>query len=106
MSYFTETKEPAWYLRLVNLAQDASAESLWSPDELAEVWICQLNASVPKCVEELSVVHAMHCQTLCDQATPPIRSIRDLIASSSPDLQLLSMVARWIEQTLADTDEL
>lgn len=106
MSNHTDTKDPAWYLRLINLAQDSTAQPLWSPDELAEVWTCQLNASVAKCVEELSLVHAIHCQTLCAEATPPIANIRDLIASPSPDLQLLSMVARWIEQMLADTDEL
>lgn len=106
MRDFTEQNDPAWYLRLVKLAEDPGAQSMWAADELAQLWHHQLEANVPKCVEELSLVHALHCQTLCAGAVPPIKSLRDLFLRHAPDVQVLAMVAKWMERALGDPEEL
>ena len=105
MCDFAEQNDSAWYLRLVKLAEDPGAQSMWAADELAELWHHQLEANVPKCIEELSLVHALHCQTLCGSAVPPITSLRDLFARQAPDIQVLTMVARWMERALGDPEE-
>lgn len=99
-------RDPEWYLRLVDLAQDTTAIPLWSPEELQEIWAHQLNSSVIRCIEELSPVHALQCQSVCNAVTPRIQTMRDLITRADAPEQLLTMVAKWMQRALGDTDEL
>ncbi|CAN5524955.1 hypothetical protein BH09PLA1_BH09PLA1_23170 [soil metagenome] len=102
---FASTHDPGWYLRLVNLAEDSTAAPLWSPEELREIWTHQLDASITRCIEELSLVDALQCQSICAAAEPPITAIRDLFARPDPPLELLRMLAKWMQRTLGDTEE-
>src|SRR5687768_17616259 len=94
MSNFAEGRDPTWYLRLVDVAQDSGAVPTWSQADLADVWKHQLDAGVAKCIEELGLVHALHCQTLCENASPPITSVRELFDHLAPDLKVLTMVGK------------
>jgi hypothetical protein len=96
-----------WFLRLVNEAADgASNAPIWTASELEPMWAHQLEASVVKCIEELSLVEALHCQALCESAAPPIISLRDLFSREKPDLAVLTKVGRWMERALGDPEEL
>ena len=106
MTQSTVEHDPGWYLRLIDFAQQSDAATVWSPSEVQTVWSHQLDASVPTCIEELSPVEALHALTLCESASPAITSLRDLFSRADPEVQLLTMVARWMEQTLGDPDEL
>jgi hypothetical protein len=94
------------YLRLATLAADASTAPMWQPTDVQPVWARQLDANVVKCLEELGPVHALHAQTLCESVSPHIESLRDLFSRSTPNLELLTLVGRWMERELGDPEEL
>ncbi len=92
------------FLRLVSLA-DSEAVPLWSGDEIADVWRHQLRALLVRCIQELGPVHAIRCETLCAELDPPVRTLQELIRHPKPNVELLSLVARWVERALGEVDE-